>query len=69
MILGIIGPTGVIAAVAIIVTLIVIALLKILKNEKGWWKLVWILIVLSIPFVGALVYLIYSSLKQKSRVD
>lgn len=65
MLLGIIGPFGVIALTLVNITLIVFALLKILRNETGLTKILWILFVLGVPLLGALVYIIYFSLNKK----
>lgn len=65
MLLGITGPFGVIALTLVNITLIVFALLKILRNETGLTKILWILFVLGVPLLGALVYIIYFSLNKK----
>jgi len=54
---GIISPIGVLFLAAIYLTLVITSLYLILKNEDGYIKLFWIVLVLFIPFVGSIVYL------------
>ncbi|MFO7851313.1 MAG: hypothetical protein ACQERS_06695 [Bacteroidota bacterium] len=61
---GVLGPVGVILLVVVFLVLFISALILILKNEKGWQQIVWIIIILILPIVGAGIYLLKHAIER-----
>jgi predicted membrane channel-forming protein YqfA (hemolysin III family) len=55
---GILSPIHVFILLALHLILFVTALVLILKHEKGYLQLLWIILTLVFPVLGALIYLL-----------
>jgi len=65
--LGMVGPIGLIVVIAIAIILPLVALIDILTHEfTGSNKIVWVIIVIFFPIMGALLYFLIGT-RQKIR--
>ncbi len=65
--LGMVGPIGLIVVIAIAILLPLVALIDILTHEfTGSNKIVWVIIVIFFPIMGALLYFLIGT-RQKIR--
>ena len=55
--LGIIGPIGIIGISLLYIVITLFSLNYLMKNEKGLQLLIWLLLILFVPFIGPLIYL------------
>ncbi|WP_166333205.1 PLD nuclease N-terminal domain-containing protein [Sphingobacterium chungjuense] len=64
-----ISPLAIGIIVAIPVLFLLVAIYQILKKETGLTKILWILVVLFFPYLGAAIYFISRYLDNKKRRD
>ncbi len=65
--LSIVGPLGLVVIILIVILLPVIALIDILTHEfTGTNKLIWVIIVIFFPIMGAILYFLIGT-RQKIR--
>lgn len=54
---GIISPIGILFLIIVYLALFISSLLLILKNEDGFLKLLWVVVVFLFPFIGSIIYI------------
>lgn len=64
-----IGPVEIGIIIAIPVIFLLVAVYQILKKETGLTKILWLLVVLFFPFLGATIYFISRYLDREKRKE
>lgn len=54
---GVVGPLQILLIAGIYIIVIIYSLIMVLKNERGSLKVIWILVIMLLPFIGSVLYL------------
>jgi hypothetical protein len=63
---GIVGPFGVLILIILLISLLITSIYYIIKTEKDPYRIIWILVVLFLPFIGSIIYLASYSIKKNN---
>lgn len=56
---GIVSPIGVIIVLLVYLSITIFSLVKMFGKEKKFMLLAWLFIIVTLPFAGSLIYLLY----------
>jgi len=62
---GLIGPVQVIILSIIFLVLFITALVLILKKERDYLKIIWIVLIIIFPIIGSIIYILYYLLSKR----
>ena len=62
---AILSPIHLLIIIVLYLVVLIASIYLILKNEKGYLTILWIVIVLAFPFIGSIIYLAKSLVSTK----